>query len=202
MIKLLSEKEKLGLKDAHTDKELKQIFKIIASNSPDAYFPTKELRELGYIRKNCERCGKYFWTILKERNVCGDPACAGGFKVVVDNPSKIKLSFIGVWEKIVEILEPRGYVPIKRYPCVARWNPTSEFTIASISAFQPYVITGEIEPPAKKLVIPQFCLRFNDIENVGITGSHCTGFVMIGQHAFVSPEEWQVKQASEAIRLF
>ncbi|MFW9818274.1 MAG: alanine--tRNA ligase, partial [Candidatus Thorarchaeota archaeon] len=191
---MLSDKEQIELKDAHTDKELKQIFKKIASRNPDAYFPTKELRELGYIRKRCECCGNFFWTILSERNVCGDPACAGGFKVVVDNPSKIKLSFIGVWEKIVEILEPRGYVPIKRYPCVARWNPTSEFTIASISAFQPYVITGEVEPPAKKLVIPQFCLRFNDIENVGITGSHCTGFVMIGQHTFVSPEEWDQGQ--------
>ncbi|MCK4237892.1 MAG: alanine--tRNA ligase, partial [Candidatus Lokiarchaeota archaeon] len=89
------------------------------------------------------------------------------------------------------MLEPRGYKPVNRYPCVARWNPTTEFTIASISAFQPYVITGEVEPPAKKLIIPQFCLRFSDIENVGITGSHCTGFVMIGQHAFVKPEEWK-----------
>jgi len=187
---VLSDKEQLELKDAHTDKELKHIFKKIASMNPDAYFPTKELRELGYMRKNCECCGAYFWTTLKDREVCGDPACSGGFQVVKDNPSKVRLSFIGVWEKIVEILEPRGYVPIKRYPCVARWNPTSEFTIASISAFQPYVITGEVEPPAKKLVIPQFCLRFNDIENVGITGSHNTGFVMIGQHAFVTPEEW------------
>ncbi len=187
---MLTDKEKLELKDAHTDKELKQIFKKIASRNPDVYFPTKELRKLGYMRKNCECCGGYFWTTLKEREVCGDPACSGGFQVVIDNPSKIKLTFIGVWEKIVEILEPRGYVPIKRYPCVARWNPTSEFTIASISAFQPYVITGEVEPPAKKLIIPQFCLRFNDIENVGITGSHNTGFVMIGQHTFVPPEEW------------
>jgi len=191
---VLSDKEQLELKDAHTDKELKQVFKIIASKNPESYFPTKELKGLGYIRKKCECCGTFFWTTLKDREVCGDPACSGGFQVVVDNPSKIKLSFIGVWEKIVEILEPRGYVPIKRYPCVARWNPTSEFTIASISAFQPYVITGEVEPPAKKLVIPQFCLRFNDIENVGVTGSHCTGFVMIGQHAFVSPEEWDQDQ--------
>ncbi|MFX1328240.1 MAG: alanine--tRNA ligase [Promethearchaeota archaeon] len=187
---MLSEKDNLDLKNAQTDKDLKQIFKKIASKNPDAYFPTKELRELGYMRKNCECCGKFFWTTLKERRVCGDPTCSGGFNVVVDNPSEVKLSFIGVWEKIVEILEPRGYVPIKRYPCVARWNPTSEFTIASISAFQPYVITGEVEPPAKKLIIPQFCLRFNDIENVGITGSHNTGFVMIGQHSFVPPEEW------------
>jgi alanyl-tRNA synthetase len=183
------ESEFEALKYCKTDKEVKKAFKKIASKDPDTYFPTKELRELGYIRKLCN-CGTQFWTVHKDREVCGDPACSGGFQVVIDNPSQIQLSFIGVWEKIVEILEPRGYVPVKRYPCVARWNPTSEFTIASISAFQPFVITGEVEPPAKKLVIPQFCLRFNDIENVGITGSHCTGFVMIGQHTFVSPEEW------------
>jgi alanyl-tRNA synthetase len=190
---MLSDQLKEQLRSYKTDKELKKEFKKIASKDPDSYFPTQELKELGYIRKLC-KCGAYFWTIHKDREVCGDPACSGGFKVVIDNPSPIKLSYIGVWKKIVEILEPRGYKPIKRYPCVARWNPTSEFTIASISAFQPYVITGEVEPPAKKLIIPQFCLRFNDIENVGITGSHCTGFVMIGQHAFVSREEWDQGQ--------
>ncbi|MFX0028561.1 MAG: alanine--tRNA ligase [Candidatus Hermodarchaeota archaeon] len=187
---MLSDKEQKELAKAQTDKQLKKVFKKIASRNPDEYFPTKELKSLGYIRKSCECCGNYFWTPLKEREVCGDPVCSGGFQVAINNPSKIKLSFIGVWEKFVEILEPRGYVPVKRYPCVARWNPTSEFTIASISAFQPYVITGEVDPPAKKLIIPQFCLRFNDIENVGITGSHNTGFVMIGQHQFVTPEEW------------
>jgi alanyl-tRNA synthetase len=187
---VLSEKEQKELVVAQTDKQLKKVFKIIASRNPDEYFPTKELKRLGYMRKLCECCGNHFWTTLKDRVVCGEPVCSGGFQVVIDNPSQAKLSFIGVWEKFVEILEPRGYVPVKRYPCVARWNPTSEFTIASISAFQPYVITGEVEPPAKKLIIPQFCLRFNDIENVGITGSHNTGFVMIGQHQFVPPEEW------------
>ncbi len=177
------------LKICTTDKQLKREFKRIASKNPNDYFPTKELRNLGYMRKLCN-CGTHFWTTHADREVCGDPMCSGGFQVVIDNPSKLKLSYIDVWNKIVEILQPRGYKPIKRYPCVARWNPTSEFTIASISAFQPYVITGEVDPPAKKVLIPQFCLRFNDIENVGITSSHCTGFVMIGQHTFVSPEEW------------
>ena len=190
LIHMLSNEERLQLKDATNDKELKKIFKIIASKNPDNYFPTQELKQLGYMRKHCDCCGNYFWTLLKERTVCGEPVCSGGFQVTTNNPAKVKLSFVGVWQKFVEILEPRGYLPIKRYPCVARWNPTSEFTIASISAFQPYVITGEIEPPAKKIIIPQFCLRFNDIENVGLTGSHNTGFVMIGQHVFVQPEEW------------
>ena len=190
---MLSDQLKQQLKRFKTDKELKKEFKKIASKDPDSYFPTKNLRELGYIRKLC-KCGTYFWTTHEDRTICGDPMCSGGFQVVIDNPSPIKLSYIDVWNKIVEVLEPRGYTPIKRYPCVARWNPTSEFTIASISAFQPYVITGEVEPPAKKLLIPQFCLRFNDIENVGITSSHCTGFVMIGQHTFVPPEKWDQGQ--------
>ncbi|MHA1669850.1 MAG: alanine--tRNA ligase [Promethearchaeota archaeon] len=191
---MISEEIVIQLKDCKTDKDLKREFKKIASKNPDKYFPTKELKHLGYIRKQCEFCGTFFWTVLKNRAVCGDPVCSGGFQVIENNPVKVKLSYIGVWKKIVEILEPRGYVPIKRYPCVARWNPTSEFTIASISAFQPYVITGEVEPPAKKLIIPQFCLRFNDIQNVGLTGSHASGFTMIGQHFFGTPQEWNQGQ--------
>ena len=190
---MLSDEDRTQLKSANNDKELKKIFKVIASKNPDEFFPTQELRQLGYIRNHCECCGAYFWTTVKERKVCGDPACGEGFQVA-GKPLPHKLTYIEVWKKIVEVLEPRGYKPIKRYPCVARWNPTSEFTIASISAFQPYVIIGEVEPPAKKLIIPQFCLRFNDIENVGVTGSHNTGFVMIGQHQFVPPEEWHQGQ--------
>jgi len=177
-----------------TDKQQKKEFKKVASSNPDAYYPTQKLTAEGFLRKQCEKCGMYFWTVNEERTVCGDPACSGGFDVVTDNPSKIKLSYEGVWNKIVEMFVPRGYKKVNRYPVVSRWNPTTTYTMASIAAFQPYVITGESEPPAKKLIIPQFCLRFGDIDNVGITGSHCTGFVMIGQHAFLSREEWDQEQ--------
>ena len=176
-----------------SDKAQKKQFKKTASENPDTYFPTKKLEAEGFIRRKC-KCGTYFWTVNEDQDTCGDPACSGGFNVVEDNPSKVQLSYEGVWNKIVEMLEPRGYKKVDRYPVVARWNPTTEYTIASIAAFQPFVITGEVEPPAKKLVIPQFCLRFGDIDNVGITGSHCTGFVMIGQHAFLTPEEWDQEE--------
>jgi alanyl-tRNA synthetase len=88
------------------------------------------------------------------------------------------------------MFEKKGYTAIKRYPSVARWNPTMDYTNASIAAFQPYVISGEVEPPANPLIIPQFCLRFGDTDNVGVTMSHNTGFVMIGQHMFVAPKDW------------
>ncbi|PLW80353.1 alanine--tRNA ligase [Candidatus Woesearchaeota archaeon] len=181
-----------------TDKEIKKEFKAKASANPDDYYATSVLKKEGFERKQCD-CGTFFWTTHKDRKVCGDPSCAGGFDVVSDNPAKNKLSYVDTWKKIVETLEPRGYKPIKRYPVVARWNPTAEFTMASIAAFQPYVISGEVEPPARKLLIPQFSLRFGDIDNVGITGSHMTGFVMIGQHMFVDEKEWSQAQAFQDI---
>ncbi|MEK6839589.1 MAG: alanine--tRNA ligase-related protein, partial [Nanoarchaeota archaeon] len=64
------------------------------------------------------------------------------------------------------------------------------FTNASIAAFQPYVVSGEAEPPANPLVIPQFCFRTTDIDNVGISGAHHTVFNMLGQHQFVPEKQW------------
>ncbi|MFH1173739.1 MAG: alanine--tRNA ligase [archaeon] len=172
-----------------TDKELKKKFKIEAGKEPKKYYPVTVLQAEGFVRKQCPSCQKYFWTTTQSK-VCGDSACQGRVSLDKGSPAKNVLSFIQVWELFKDFFKKRGYQPVQRYPVAARWNPTMEYTIASIAAFQPQVVSGEIDPPAKKLVIPQFCLRFGDIDNVGITGSHCTGFVMIGQHAFLSAEEW------------
>ncbi|MFW6312055.1 MAG: alanine--tRNA ligase-related protein, partial [Nanoarchaeota archaeon] len=177
-----------------SDKEQKKQFKEVASKNPDSYYPTEALKKEGFFRNKCECCNKYFWNIDKDRKVCGDASCSGGFDISEGSPAKTKLSYIEVWKKVVSIFTKLGYEAIDRYPVIARWNPTTDFVMASIAAFQPYVITGEVSPPAKKLVIPQFSLRFGDIDNVGVTGSHCTGFVMIGQHAFVEEKEWDQEQ--------
>ncbi|MBN1644634.1 alanine--tRNA ligase [Candidatus Woesearchaeota archaeon] len=171
-----------------SDEELKKHYKKEYSSDPSSNYPVKTLESYGFMRKKC-RCGQYFWSIDDKRETCGEPVCVGGFGFVGDSPCTKKLDYIQVWEEYSKIHRKLGYTPIKRYPVVARWNPTTEFTIASIAAFQPYVVSGEVEPPANPLVIPQFCLRFPDIDNVGITG-HFTGFVMLGEHAFVAPQEY------------
>jgi alanyl-tRNA synthetase len=182
-----------------TDKEIKKQFKEEISLKPDKYYPTNFLKLENFERKQCSKCNIFFWTTEKNRTICGDPNCLGGTQITNNSPAKNKLTYIEVWKKIVEILEPRGYKPINRYPVVARWNPTMEYTIASIAAFQPYVVSGEIDPPEKKLIIPQFCLRFGDVDNVGVTGSHMTCFVMIGQHMFVNDEEWDQEKVFKDI---
>ena len=173
-----------------TDKEIKKIFKEKASREPDKYYATSILKGEGFIRKKCKKCGTYFWTTNPEQEVCGDPSCSGGYRFIGNPPVREKISYVDVWKKFSRFFKDRGYTPIKRYPVVARWRDDTDFVQASIYDFQPWVVSGEVDPPANPLVVPQFCLRFNDIENVGITGAHYTGFVMIGQHAFTSPEDY------------
>jgi alanyl-tRNA synthetase len=170
-----------------TDKELKSEFKKRLDTEYTRFFPVEKLKELGYTRHSCNNCHKHFWSI-EERTVCGEPACEGGYSFI--GHKKEDVDFLEVWRRFSHQFEALGYTPIKRYPSVARWNPTMDFTIASIADFQPYVVSGEVEPPAKKLIVPQTCIRFNDIDNVGITGRHMTEFTMIGQHAFLKKEEF------------
>lgn len=171
-----------------SDKEVKKEFKARASKNPERYYAVDVLKQFGFNRRQC-RCGTFFWTVT-ESLVCGDPACSGGFRFIGNSPAKNKYTYVEVWKKFAEFFRQRGYEPIRRYPVAARWREDTDFVQASIYDFQPYVVSGEVEPPANPLVIPQFCLRFNDIDNVGITGAHYTGFVMIGQHAFMPPEKW------------
>ena len=81
-----------------------------------------------------------------------------------------------------------NHTSINRYPVVCRWRDDLYFTIASIVDFQ-RVMGSKVtfEFPANPLVVPQTCLRFKDLENVGVTGRHFSSFCMIGQHSI--PDE-------------
>jgi len=172
-----------------SEKEIKAEFKKKAQSDPEKYYPVQILIDEGFVRMKCKNCGNYFWSV-KEREVCGEPDCSGGYTFIGDSPAKEKMDFIETWQKFSKLFKGFGYTPIPRYPVVARWRDDTDFVQASIYDFQPYCVSGEIDPPANPLVVPQFCLRFNDTDNVGITGRHYTGFVMIGQHAFMPPERY------------
>jgi len=77
-----------------------------------------------------------------------------------------------------------GHTSVSRYPVVCRWRDDLYFTIASIVDFQRIMGSKVVfEFPANPLVVPQTCLRFKDLENVGVTGRHFSSFCMIGQHS-------------------
>jgi alanyl-tRNA synthetase len=173
-----------------SETEIKKQFRIRAQKDPEKYYPIEILKEEGFSRKRCPNCNNFFWT-FGDRDICGEPECSSGYTFIGNSPAKERLDFIETWQRFASIFEKFGYTPISRYPVVARWRDDTDFVQASIYDFQPHCVSGEIDPPANPLVVPQFCLRFNDTDNVGITGRHYTGFVMIGQHAFESPQNYK-----------
>jgi alanyl-tRNA synthetase len=143
--------------------------------------------EMGFIRKTCKECGQTFWTLDPDREVCGEPE-HNGYQFI-GNPAGKRRSYTETWDAMAEFYAKNGHTIINRYPVVARWRDDLYFTIASIAVFKPYAVAGEVDPPANPLLIPQPCLRFKDVENVGLSGRHFTNFVMVGQHAFNKPNK-------------
>ncbi|MBU0591811.1 alanine--tRNA ligase [Candidatus Micrarchaeota archaeon] len=146
------------------------------------HYSVKVLIERGFTRKQCKHCNRNFWSI-EAREQCGDSSCIG-YQFIGSTPVTKKLNYIDTWKAIEKYFTKHKHGYVKPYPTVARWRDDLYFTIASINDFQPYVVNGELEPPHNPLIVPQPCIRFPDISNVGVTGRHYTNFVMIGQHAF------------------
>ncbi|MFQ3307884.1 MAG: alanyl-tRNA synthetase [Candidatus Nanohaloarchaea archaeon] len=170
--------------------QLKDEIQEEASDNPEKFFATDVLKEKGFHRGRCSNCGLYFWSNNPDREICGEPECGDGYTFINDSPTDVELTHTESWEIFQDFMQKRGYTSIDRYPVVARWRDDVEFTEASIYCFQPYVVNGEAEPPADELIIPQPSLRFNDVDNVGITGRHYTNFTMIGQVCFQPPEKY------------
>ncbi len=142
-----------------------------------------------YIRKKCEHCGCYYWTLDSDSRVCGDQPCIP-FSFINKPLGRKPLSLADVRKGFLTYFEKHGHsrlhYPIydERYPVVARWRSDIYLTIASIADFQPHVTSGIVPAPANPLVISQPCIRLNDLDQVGISGRHLTTFEMLGHHAF------------------
>jgi alanyl-tRNA synthetase len=155
-------------------KELTAIF----SSDPDRYYKVSLFDRLGFRRQRCNTCGKFFWS-LNEKQICPDHQYYG---FIGEPPTNKRLDYISAWKEIEEYFQSNAHSIIRRYPVVCRWRDDLYFTIASIVDFQRVIGNKVIfELPTNPLVVPQMCLRFNDIENVGLSGRHYTSFCMIGQ---------------------
>ena len=172
-------------------------------------FPVEEYKvdlfdELGYVRKKCPICGEYFWTLNPDQETCGEATGKGCafYTFIGDSPTRRAYSYQEMREFFLFFFERHGHKRIKPYPTVARWRDDLLFVHASIIDFQPYVTEGIMPPPANPLVIVQPCMRFVDIDNVGLTfGRHLTIFEMGGHHAFNTPER-EVYWRDETVRYF
>ena len=188
-----------------TDKQIKKKMKPKFKEEYQKYYPVKKLEELGFHRGVCSKCGTGFWSQDTSRTTCDDTVCSGGYRFIGKSLTNKKLTYKGAWDKYVSIFKQWDYKPLNRYPVVARWYDDLYFTAAGINAFQPFIVAGQQDPPYQRVLEPQMCLRFNDIDNVGITGTHYTSFIMVGQHVFNSKrlgESYWMPEGIEQIYTF
>ena len=161
--------------------------------NPERYWKVELFKQKGFVRKRCSGCGKYFWTLDPDRKLCGDPPCEN-YGFIGQPVTKARWDYVSAWKEFERFFRKRGHSSVPRYPVIDRWRPDLFFTIASIQDFQRLDKGNMVfEYPANPLVVPQVCLRFPDIQNVGVTGRHHTSFVMSGQHAFGYPGEGYFK---------
>ncbi len=145
-------------------------------------------REHGYRRYKCKKCGAYFWSKVP-RDTCTEAPC-GEYTFLTDPIFGKKYTVEEMREAFISFFEKRGHTRLKRYPVVARWRDDVFLVNASIYDFQPHVTSGEVPPPANPLVISQPCIRMVDVDSVGRTGRHLTGFEMMAHHAFNYPDKF------------
>lgn len=160
--------------------ELKKQVRPMFKKNWKEHYQVDALEKLGYERKVCRKCNKPFWTNTN-RDTCAESTCEE--RSFIGKKTK-EFSYTQTWKEIEKFFESKGHTSIPRYPVIPRWRNDLYFTNASIIDFQPYVVNGEVKPPADPLIVPQTSIRFGDITNVGVTGTHYTTFVMFGQHAF------------------
>ncbi|MDW8048765.1 MAG: alanine--tRNA ligase [Nitrososphaerota archaeon] len=169
---------------------------------PESEYHLPFFDENGFVRKMCPKCGEYFWTQRSDLELCGESSASGcaDYNFIGKPPTKKPYTLEEMREAFLSFFEKRGHTRIKPYPVVARWRDDVYFTNASIINFQPYVTEGIIPPPSNPLVISQPCLRFPDVDSVGLTfGRHLTIFEMGGHHAFNYPDK-EVYWKDETVR--
>ncbi|RNJ79160.1 MAG: alanine--tRNA ligase [Nitrosopumilus sp. B06] len=158
------------------------------SADPDRYYRVRLFEERGFVRKACSECGRFFWTLDASRDMCPDDA-QDTYSFIGDPPTSKRFDYTQAWRQVEEFFVKNGHTSVGRYPTVCRWRDDLYFTIASIVDFQRVMGSKVVfEFPANPLVVPQTCLRFKDLENVGVTGRHFSSFCMIGQHSIADSE--------------
>jgi len=141
---------------------------------PKRFWYLDFFKEHGFVRKKCIKCGKFFWTLDDNQNICNDSSCRP-YEFIGNKITKKKFDYFELWKKTKKFFEKEGHTNVKRYPVICKWFPDLYFTIAGVVDF--YRKTGNdftFELPENPVVILQPALRFNDIPQVGVSGRHWT----------------------------
>ncbi len=86
-------------------------------------------------------------------------------------------------EKFLSFFESKGHLRHESFPLVPQGDASLLLINAGMAPLKPY-FQGTKEPPRRRMVTCQKCIRTPDIERVGKTARHGTYFEMLGNFSF------------------
>ncbi len=142
-------------------------------------------KDLNFTRKQCIICKSYFWTLDKNKNTCGDPACES-YSFIGNSPVYKKYTIDEMRDEFINFFknDELKHKFLEPYPVVPRWRNDVLLVNASIYDFQPQVTSGRVPPPGNPIVMSQPSIRMLDLDLVGKTGRHSTSFEMLCHDSF------------------
>ena len=185
-------------------------------NSSNLNYPQIVFGDKILGRKQCVQCSSTFWHVDPAMKYCGSEECNLNFNrctLPKSNTSlKDTLSQFVNFFKSNPISAHNKVHAMRRAKTASKYSSTNMFFIcAGCSAFESMLNENypeRVNTFSRDLFInTQFCYRFLDKKNVGVTGRHSTGFFMSGLHCFESvqdkfPLDWQDQWATHLIRYF
>ena len=115
--------------------EKKEALRAKFSADYKHYYLIDLFKKEGFVRRKCENCGRFFWSLDSKRKRCDDQPCSP-YTFIVDPPTRKKLDEVASWKAIESFFVKNAHSSVKRYPVVSRWRPDLYFTVASIIDFQ------------------------------------------------------------------
>lgn len=157
------------------------------------------------LSKKCKSCNITFWHSNPATEFCGDSDCNKQNSLQKTLLLSKNLSFAEVF-RLFQSYYKQNYAFCEAALSLPRSSTNTKVSSTNMNFISAGISTYETlldsQNPRlaffsnKLLISTPFCFRFNDLENVGTTKRHNTGFFMFSLHCFESlqkkfPENWK-----------